>query len=626
VLGNYPNIAFSTPVKYFTTRHVDTASSICGAGSSTSDIVCSRRGMADFSNRGFFTSGTVPGMRECTNPGPGSNPCTTFNTSPTYNLPEEATADTAWVQQTNGLKFYVNGKVGYTTDYYRSVIDTVVPGYTDALPAYFNGKVPILTLSVFKNVFDLVPAGVFTGSEYTIGFRNMQYDADVLIPRAIGYSAGMIDYFFRGRLKVEAPQDGLFAFADQGMQHTVDSTTVYPYCSNTVAAVVSGEPAVCTAGGIFGFTKLRLKVRNDTPAITETGSTAAAIPQNLSTTTASPGPTDPRLVAIVRYHRNLCYVQSLQGERVVDYAGTITTPTCTGTNRSNYQEISVSAPLAVSAANLNGGASAPLAFDFSADPVPINATDVIVQVAYRGPLGDETDGIAVGTIDVREPSYLTVWNNSDHAGCNGVWTTGNAAGCDFMSGGTALRPINTTRLCIGSQLLYTRFDTGGYPDITLGNYVRVAALLDDQPHATLGRLIIGGNVNPDVVYPVGSITGQKRQAPMEQVTVASPYAPDPMFTKRGIVGSFRPLPFYLVIGATPQPSTDTGPNDVGALTPLFSSSTYPLTGGALTFPNAPVTSGACTPPAMLAEPFFEDELRATQAAIARRVSSSLDSL
>ncbi|QBB69339.1 hypothetical protein ELE36_02530 [Pseudolysobacter antarcticus] len=616
VLGSYPNVRFSTPVKYFTTRHVDTSAATCGTGSTSSDPVCARRGMSDFSNRGFFTSGTVPGMRECLSPGPGSDPCSTVNPNPSYALPEETMADAAWAVQPIGLSFYVNGKQANSFEYYRSIIDTVAPGYVDALPNAFNGKVPIVTASMFRTLTDLLQPGGFIGSEYTISYRNMRYDADVLLPRAIGYSAGMIDYFFRGRLKVDAPQDGLFAFTDQGMAHTVDSDG-YPRCTNNVFAPITGEPILCNAGGIFGFTKVRVKLRNDTPAITESGPTAPAIAQTLAATVASPAAGDPRLVAIARYHRNACYVPSLQGEKVIDYAGSVTTPTCAAGSRTTFQEVSVSAPLAMSASDLNGSASVPVTFDFGQDPIPVNATDVLIQVAYRGPLGDEPDGIAVGSIDVREPSYLTVWNNSDHAGCNGAWTTGNAAGCDYMSGGTALRPINATRLCIGTQLLYTRLNTGGNPDITLGNYVRVAALLDDQPHATLGRLIVGGNVNNAVVYPVGSITGQKRQAPMEQVSVASPYAPDPMFTKRGIVGSFRPLAFYLEIGADPQPSNDTGPNDVGALTPLFSSSVYPLTGGALSFPNAPVTSGACTPPPALAEPYFEDEIQATEAAIAR---------
>jgi len=73
-------------------------------------------------------------------------------------------------------------------------------------------------------------------------------------------------------------------------------------------------------------------------------------------------------------------------------------------SRTQYQEISVSKAKVASAAELNGATASALTFDFSSDPIPINATDLIVQVLYRGQLGLETDGIAVGSFDVKEPS------------------------------------------------------------------------------------------------------------------------------------------------------------------------------------------------------------------------------
>lgn len=606
VLGSYPNISFSTPVKYFTTRHVDTSSAICGAGSSTSNVVCSRRGMADFSNRVFFSSGTVPGMRECTNPGPGFNPCTTVNPNPTYALPEEATVDGAWSLQSSGLKMYVNGKIAYTTEYYRSIIDTTVPDYVDTLPASFNGKAPIATVSVFKNVLDLVPLGVFTGAEYTLSYRNMQYDADVLIPRAVGYSAGMIDFFFRGRIKVEAPQDGLFAVTDQGIAHTTDADG-YPRCSQTIAAPIAGEPPLCTAGDVFGFTKLRVKLRNDTPAIIESG-TGTSVPQGMTTVTATPAAGDPRLVAVARYHRNPCYQPSLAGEVVVDFADNVTTPNCPQGNRTPYQEISVSKPAAVAATDLNGTTSVPVTFDFGSDPIPVNATDLFVQIAYRGPLGEEPDGIAVGSYDVREPSYLTLWNNSDYAGCNGQWYQNPLPGsCAGISPSTSTRSIGTARLCIGTQLLYTRQPPTG--NIATGHYVRLAALLDDRAHSTRGRLLVGTANTLQIIDK--TITGDARQAPKEQVTAQAPYAPDPLYNKRGIIGSFRPMPFYLIVGTDPQPANDAGTSDVGALTAALNPAAVAEPGGVLSFPNAvPSPLNACTAPPTA---FFQDEIDAAAA-------------
>jgi len=53
-----------------------------------------------------------------------------------------------------------------------------------------------------------------------------------LIPKAVGYSAAMLDYFFRGKLEVALPDDGVFSFIDE---------------NNTA------------------FTRIKLKVRNVTP-------------------------------------------------------------------------------------------------------------------------------------------------------------------------------------------------------------------------------------------------------------------------------------------------------------------------------------------------------------------------
>ena len=197
-------------------------------------------------------------------------------------------------------------------------------------------------------------------------------------------------------------------------------------------------------------------------------------------------------------------------------------PACQQGNRTAIQEISVSLPEAVSAARLNGTDSTSVTFNFASDPIPINAVDLSIQIAYRGPLGDEPDGIAVGHYDVREPTYLTLWNNSDHAGCNGEWVTANAPGCSHPGG--IARGIGTARLCIGSQLVYTRFSTGGNGNILLGHYARVAALLDDQPKTTRGRLLVG--TNNELLIRSKQLTGQKRQAAMEIVTPQAPYAPD----------------------------------------------------------------------------------------------------
>jgi len=68
--------------------------------------------------------------------------------------------------------------------------------------------------------------------KYTLDDNVYKDNAQLLLPRAIGYSAALLNYFFRGTMEVSLPDDGVYSVAD-------------PQSPN-------------------GFTKLRLKVKNTT--------------------------------------------------------------------------------------------------------------------------------------------------------------------------------------------------------------------------------------------------------------------------------------------------------------------------------------------------------------------------
>jgi hypothetical protein len=62
-------------------------------------------------------------------------------------------------------------------------------------------------------------------------------------------------------------------------------------------------------------------------------------------------------------------------------------------------------------AGINDDATS-IAFDFP-NPIPINATDLQLQVVYRGPLGSEPDAVAVATRDISEPTYIYQYSSWD---------------------------------------------------------------------------------------------------------------------------------------------------------------------------------------------------------------------
>jgi len=115
-------------------------------------------------------------------------------------------------------------------------------------------------------------------SQYTLNYVNYDEQAKLLVPRAVAYSAGLIDYFFRGQLYVAPPAEGVFGLVDHG-----DSA------SNCKDAC--------------GFTKIKLRVANSTPDITPPGGTAT--PQ---------GTTGGVVVAVAKFRRNSCYTTDLSGE------------------------------------------------------------------------------------------------------------------------------------------------------------------------------------------------------------------------------------------------------------------------------------------------------------------------
>ena len=502
-LDGYPIPQFKRPQDFFTTRSID-------------GFVSARRGMADYSNRGFFTAGTLP---------PGdvyANPPTPISASSGYTV-----LDLPCTELSNT---YSNGAV-QCQEFLRTVPDTINSGFADHVPpeyASYSGQIPLATQSEWDEVSQ--EFGITSSAtQFVMRLKNFQVESDFLMPRAIGYSAGLINYFFRGQLEVTAPPDKIVAVLNQGATHsmTVDG---YPCVGSTPS---DGCP-------IFGFHKVRVSVRNLTPPITEAG-TGTSVPQIIGAS----GGTGTTLVAVARYHRNTCYKPDLSGEpfQIYNYtppATGITQPTCGAgqTTRTGYQEISVSAPLTVATGtldNLTQGIEKD--FDFSSDPIPVNATDLFIQVVYRGPMADEGDSVAVGTLDVREPTYAAFWNNTDYfwnSGATPPWLHENSLhhneGIESFwacMGGAPVKMVFEYDGAVGSPAMADPIVSSGNPGL-----VRLAAIFP-PPDASFPAQQKSIRAVP-VHYPGDELIVQEsvptrgmfRQANLENVDISTliPYA------------------------------------------------------------------------------------------------------
>ena len=230
----------------------------------------------------------------------------------------------------------------------------------------------------------LRPPGAFSPPNISGGLGIFQqnfftYDdaARKLVPRAVEYSAGLINYFFRGEMEISLPDEGVYGIVD----HSVEKDK-----------------------GVHGFRFIKMKVKNTTPDI---NSARGTIAQNM---------TNGQFFAVAKFHRNTCYTPTLTGQIGTIGRGANPSVNFWSSCRGPVEEIVVSEPEPGVSDLPANGAAVPMAFDFLT-PIPIEATDLSIQVVFKGTLGEEPSAVAVTTKSISEPSFLTNLDASDMIAC-----------------------------------------------------------------------------------------------------------------------------------------------------------------------------------------------------------------
>ncbi len=414
-IAPYPTPAFARYADYWSTAQ--------------GSLSANGKGLADYSNRGFFTPQNNLGSTE-------------------YPLP-------------------VSNILAYNV---RSVAPTRWDGSTpsDPAPSYVaHGTVPDKLLDTLATDVPLTSFGLWDQfltstsnlPRYTLNRVNYDAMANLLLPRAVAYSAGLINFFFRGRIDITLPDEGVYALTDHA--------------------------------GDEGFKVLRAKVRNATPTFNSVEGLAQLQDMN-----------GGDLFAIVRYHRDLAYSPSL--DTVVGIAPCAETlsvvlgtdPGASTDCRDGVENIVVSQPIV--GVNLASGSERLAEFKFTDTPIPLDATDVSLQVVYRGPLGGEGDAVAVGTIDLSEPTYFTYQNASDYVHLGSAVHTRDA-----IDGDPALLSMVQPQACVDylqspphlrSECLNPfAIDL----EVSFGDLANPAARVTGLPPRRFVRLAYLGDVEPE---------------------------------------------------------------------------------------------------------------------------------
>ena len=403
-------------------------------------LSASGKGLADYSNRGFFTAQNNLGSTEY--PLPVSNILA-------YNV--KIVAPTRW--------------------------DGSSP--SDPAPSYVvYGAVPDKLLDTPATDVPLTSFGLWdqfltstsNRPRYTLNRVNYDAMANLLLPRAVAYSAGLINFFFRGRIDIGLPDEGVYALSDHA--------------------------------GDEGFKTLRAKVRNVTPAFTSVDGMARSQDMN-----------GGDLFAIVRYHRDLAYAKSLDTIVGVAPCAAVlsviveTDPGASTDCRDGVETITVSQPII--GVNLPSGSERLAEFKFIDAPIPLDATDVSLQVVYRGSLGSESDAVVVGTIDLSEPTYFTYQNATDYVRLGQAVHTRAAIDAD-----PALLALVEPQTCVDYRQSPPHLRSDCLTpftldlDVSFGDLASPAARVSGLPPRRFVRLAYLGSAEPDS----GLVVANKKSA------------------------------------------------------------------------------------------------------------------
>lgn len=181
------------------------------------------------------------------------------------------------------------------------------------------------------------------GFEFAIDDNCYKEYTGKLAPRAVSYSAALLNYFFRGEMEITIPDKGVWAFTKDASQ---------------------------------GFDKIALKVRNKTPD------------EDMK---------DGKLTLVVRFRTSSS--DPNQGEYPP---------------KPDENQYFIVQDYPVEVSYIPRDIPLKLEFDLSANPIPVNASDINISLVFKGTIGQEKDiAVGLGFKDISEPTPIDFINSTD---------------------------------------------------------------------------------------------------------------------------------------------------------------------------------------------------------------------
>ncbi len=258
--------------------------------------------------------------------------------------------------------------------------------------------------------------------------------AQNLIPRAVGYSAGLLNYFFRGDIKLVYETDANPGYVivnniNEDMKGTFK--ILYDNVRDERIELWNGN---LTLNASSKSSKINFPILNDAKEPGKyilvfkgkLGNEEEAVVGNISGRTLEITAPDQYVYSIIDVSQSPLQFTEIRAKvKNINPAEEIQNGTLYAIAKyrisATQQEFSYSISTPISISALSSTSSAEFTFNFTNRPIPISISDLYLQVIFKGRIGSEDNAVAIGLKDISEPTPIDLFNNMDMVCINGSW-------------------------------------------------------------------------------------------------------------------------------------------------------------------------------------------------------------
>ncbi len=258
--------------------------------------------------------------------------------------------------------------------------------------------------------------------------------ADKLVRRAVGYSAGLLNYFFRGdiSLRYEADANAGYVIVNNTNENMNGTFRIFYDNVRDERIELWSKPLVLNASS--KSVKIDFPIPNNAKEPGKyilvfrgrLGNEEGAVVGHISGRFLEITPPDQYVYSLIDAGQSPQHFTNIKAKvRNASPDEGMRNGTIKAVAKykisTTQEDFTYSSSTPISISSLSSDAPSEFEFDFTNEPIPISISDLSLEVRFTGKVGDEDNAVAIGIRDISEPTPIDVFNNMDRICINESW-------------------------------------------------------------------------------------------------------------------------------------------------------------------------------------------------------------